>query len=78
MAVSRPGKISMGPDSPVSFYIASKRLERCTVSGEREKNVKGKWKMERTHPNGWLVGSDEAVKLCIRLVVWAHRNILYN
>lgn len=68
----------MGPDSPVSFYIASKRLERCTVSGERGKNVKGKWKMERTHPNGWLVGSDEAVKLCIRLVVWAHRNILYN
>lgn len=72
MVVFRLGKIFMGLDLFVLFYIVSKWLERCIVFGERGKNVKGKWKMECIYLNGWLVGSDEVVKFCICLVVWVY------
>lgn len=78
MMVPSPGEISTGPDSPVIFILHAndkrKWLERWTVSGKRVENGE----TERTHPNGGLMGSDETVKLCIRLIVWAHRNVLYS
>lgn len=77
MVVPSPGEISTGPDSPVYLYCEQVRSENGLGRHSIWKR-KGNGETERTHPNGGLVGSDEAVKLCIRLIVWAHRNVLYS